>query len=263
MKTLRNSVIVVALVLPAGLAMASNQNGTAADVWWEQTNPSAPNYTYYSSSGFYPYTGSSIANANMTAGGGPLDTIGGTNTRTMAALDHNSAVNMYCVTVTNPATFSVTCNTAPSHADLYLFNAAGVAIAGYQSLSTGGVAGNPATLAAGVAVGAFNAGDLAYIAITRDASAIFTNHPLNAEGQSIFPNVVGAVLPDPTITDYVLNPTENIGVNWQNNDGGGQGAYFTQAYTLTLTGAGYSTTPTPGAGAILGLGGLVALRRRR
>jgi MYXO-CTERM domain-containing protein len=34
-------------------------------------------------------------------------------------------------------------------------------------------------------------------------------------------------------------------------------------YTITLTGAGYATVPTPGVLALVGAGGLVALRRRR
>ena len=262
MKTLRNFAIVTTLVLPAGLAVASNQPGTAYDQWFEQDNPSAPNHAYYSSNGFYPYTGSSIANANMTAGAGSLDTIGGPSTTQNACLNNNSCVNMYCVTITNPATFSVTCNQAPSNADLFLFKANGTAVAGYTSWGNSGFGPFPAaTLAAGVAVGAFNAGDIAYIAITRDNSASEYNHPLNAEGQQIFPLFNGAVLPDPTVTDHVLAPTEAKGVNFTDTDTGF--ALFTQSYTLTLTGAGYSTTPTPGAGAILGLGGLVALRRRR
>jgi MYXO-CTERM domain-containing protein len=65
--------------------------------------------------------------------------------------------------------------------------------------------------------------------------------------------------------DKVLGTTEgnsSLPGNWT-NDGGNPSQMFAQAYTLTLTGAGYHTTPAPGAAGLIGLGGLLAARRRR
>jgi MYXO-CTERM domain-containing protein len=252
--------------------LASDQPGSAVDQWFEET--AVPNgttyfgYNIFSSNGFYSEAGESLAHANMTRGAGALNKIGGAdlgglNASKHGELNNNADVDIFCITITNPAAFSATAS-AGDH-NLYLFKADGTSVIGYQYLNVGP---SPATIPVGngAVLAAFNAGDTAYIAITRDDTATVYNHPMNNAFQEIYSSTAsGLVTPLASVSDKHLGTTEgdiNVPGNWTDSTSDAA-QLFANTYNITFTGAGYSVTPAPGAAGLLGLGGLVALRRRR
>lgn len=173
--------------------------------------------------------------ANITSGAGPLSLITG---RASDGLD----VDMFCIRIDDWSTFSATLTGSADaggaiDTQLYLFDMAG-----------GGIAFNDdapfpfSVLDAGNPIYSSRAaGELVFIAVSQ-----YNVDPHNG-AFFMFPNtfsgVHGPVAPGPV-------------VGWQGN-GGEAGTY-----TIELTGASYHV-PTPGVAAVLGLGGLMAGRRRR
>ncbi|HVU64596.1 MAG TPA: hypothetical protein VHC70_11510 [Phycisphaerales bacterium] len=235
---------VAMLVASAAPAFASDQLGTAADQWKEEMSATV----LVDGS---PDAGAFLADANLTRGAGALNTITGT-------LVHTRDVDMYCVSIANTAAFSATASAdVAGYTGLWLFDSTGHAVAGY--LGDGSTGHTIATLAAGSAASA--SPGLFFLAVTRNDFGFGSSDqfPLSAGGSSLFltsqAGPYGAVVPDPGVTD----PLDH----WNSNPTPGFFDLFNNPYTITLTGAGYHTTPAPGACALLGLGGLMAARRRR
>ncbi|HMN40776.1 MAG TPA: MYXO-CTERM sorting domain-containing protein [Phycisphaerales bacterium] len=243
------NVLSVATLLAAAAtpltALASDQPGTTADQWKEETSGA----TGINGS---PDAGQILAHANLTRGAGPLNFLTGT-------LVNNRDVDLYCISISNPAAFSATSTAdVAGYNGLWLFNSTGHAVAGY--LGDGSMGHTIATIGAGAATGATPG--LFYLAVTRSDFGFGSvdQFPLSATNASLFNTATnssgpyGAMGPNPSVTD----PLDH----WNANPSPGFDLFNTP-YTITLTGAGYHTTPAPGACALLGLGGLALSRRRR
>ncbi len=184
--------------------------------------------------------------AQTAAGLGPLSNITGTITGLFDA-------DMYLIDIKDMASFSATTNIAPgtmTDTTLYLFNLDGSGVAkndditGTNFLSTLPVGGGPY---ANLPNGRY------YLAIA---------------GFAFAPSFVANAT---TTADLIFNVNDFTGVigpqaqavgmpvlSWAN-----AGAYDEGTYNITLTGASLVTVPAPGAICALGLGGLMAARRRR
>ncbi len=230
---------VAMLLAGAAPAFASDQPGTAVDQWKEETSGATGNNGS-------PDAGQILAHANLTRGDGGLTTLTG-------KLVNTRDVDLYCISITNPANFSATASADfVGYNGLYLFDSTGRAVAGY--LGDGSLGHTIATLAPGSAASA--APGVFFLAVTRSdyGFGAVDQWPLTSTNAAMFLAGFGAVGPNPAVTD----PLDH----WNANPAPGFGL-FDSPYTITLTGAGYHTTPTPGASAVLGLGGLLAARRRR
>lgn len=170
-----------------------------------------------------------------TVGVGPLTSIvGATND------PNDTGVDTYCITVTDWTGFSASlAGGASFDTQLFLFDINGMGIASNDDSS-----GVQSVLPAGNAIYAGrSAPETVMIAVSG-----YNRDPSSAGGL-IFPNTFSGV----------FGPTGPGGGSPVSSWGGN---VATGAYTLALTGATYCI-PTPGAFALLGLGGLVAGRRRR
>lgn len=177
--------------------------------------------------------GDSLATANITNGVGPLTQIIGT-----FGLDD---ADLYCIYIPNPALFRAT--TVGGTADdtqLFLFNSNGFGVTHNDDSPGGSVLQSTIT-------GQFISGPgHYYLAITkynRDPSSasglIWLNSPFGVERAPDGPGSADALASWAGITSASSAP-----------------------YNIFLEGAEYCI-PTPGAFALLGMGGLVASRRRR
>ena len=194
--------------------------------------------------------GKRLSTANITDGIGALTQISG-------AFHFDTDVDLYQIRITDPGAFSVSTTRSPS--GLALFDASGMGVA-----YNGDQAGAAATpMLTNALTGSLTPG-LYYLAVVQGVQ-----RPVNALGESIF-NPAGAedeVGPSALSGDNVLGTqaeTDGMGSDafgpWTNQTI--STTFFSFPYTLTLTGASYAI-PAPGALALAGLGGLVALRRRR
>lgn len=186
--------------------------------------------------------GGMLANANVTVGMGPLTTITGQLVTTGDA-------DLFAINITDPANFLATVpGGGAGDTNLTLFSSTGVALAFNNNDPVLGGTGSRIT-------NAFVGGaGLYYLAVTRNDSfggffgiavdsmfnPIFASSPNNVE---LAPITAGTVLFD-----------------WPAS-GGFQ--LFNYSYTVTLAGAEYAQVPAPLSSLILGLGGIVAMRRRR
>lgn len=228
----------IVLGLAAGLglgasALASDQPGAAANEWLEE----ATNGTDFPG---LPDSGNLFdAASNVTRGAGSLDFIRG-------SIYSATEYDMYQISITDAHSFSAQLGgftQGNPEAWLVLFGADGTALA--MSNDTTG------------AIGLSNAhvpGNGTYWLGVGGNGRVHAN----AFGETLFPwaNAAG---------EYGANVTGS----------GDQVAsqlvfanFFTRFsgrkdYTVTLSGAGFATVPTPGALALLGLGGVAAISRRR
>ncbi|HYD00664.1 MAG TPA: MYXO-CTERM sorting domain-containing protein [Phycisphaerales bacterium] len=182
-----------------------------------------------------PDAGDLVATSQSTVGVGGLNGITG-------LFGSGTDVDMFCIHVDDWATFSARVTSLGGGGALdtqvYLFDAAGNGIAFNDD------APFPVSiLPAGHALysGRTN-GEMVYIAVSQ-----YNVDPQNGAGAFMFPN---------TFTG-VFGPTNPGPVASWAGTGGTAGTY-----TIELTGSSYCV-PTPGAAAMLGLGGLAAFRRRR
>jgi hypothetical protein len=182
--------------------------------------------------------------AQAAVGVGPLTNIQGS----VSAL---ADADMYRIRIVNPAAFSATTNIAPgtmSDTTLYLFNLDGTGIAKNDDISAANYLSD------------MPAGDLAY-------SGLVPGEYLLAVGGFAFAPFF--INPPATLADLIFDVNVYTGVvgpqaaavgmpilGWAN-----AGAYSTGTYNITLTGA--ELVPAPASLGLLGLGALVATRRRR
>jgi MYXO-CTERM domain-containing protein len=211
------------LPLLAGLALTASAN---AQIWNEVGD--APQF---------PVPG------QMTIGSGPLTTITGN-------LDIDTDVDMYCIVVTDPNAFGaqvVTDGGTLSDSQMFMFDSNGFGVdhnddnVGFLSgiYSLGPAAGTvpPVALVAGAHYG---------LAVTS-----YNNDPVDAAGGLLWAN---SPFGDQTGPD---------GPAAANPIAGWTGSGNTGTYTITLVGATFCAVPAPGAAALMGIGGLLAIRRRR
>lgn len=179
--------------------------------------------------------------AQAVSGGGALTSITGS----IGAL---TDADMFLIDIKVPTLFSATTNPAGgtlTDSTLYLFNLNGTGIAKHDDISGSNYlsdlpAGNSlySSLAPGqylLAIGGF-----AFAPYWNPVPATFADLVFDVNN---FTGVIGPQNPGPIL-------------GWAN-----AGAYDSGSYTITLTGASF--VPAPGSIALLGLGGLVAARRRR
>lgn len=225
------------LLVAASSAMASDQPGTLAWQWFEE-NSGGINGN--------PDAGQVIGMENVTRGASDIGL-----TQLKGTLVNNRDVDLYCINITDPAAFSATssANTFGFNG-LFLFTANGSAVAGFHGDSTSGTAMLPVGSAAAAGPGHF------LLAVTRNDSPGFQppQYPLDAAGLQMFASGSGLV---------PVTPGAGTLASWSSNPSPGFGSLFNTNYTVALTGCDYCAIPTPGAFALLGLGGLTALRRRR
>lgn len=184
--------------------------------------------------------------AQATTGAGALTTING-------SLDSNGVdfSDFYIIDIKDPLTFSANTFASTGMGDtvLYLFDLAGNGIAKNDDQASGIdflselPAGN--ALYSGLTPGQY------IIGITPYGIAPAWNSPVTVAGDLNFP-----------ITPFTATVGPNAGAGPVIDYGAfAAGPYDTGAYTITLTGASF--VPTPGALALLGMGGLLVSRRRR
>lgn len=170
-----------------------------------------------------------VGAAQLTVGQGPLANIFGT-------LDGNNDADLYCIRITNEAQFLASVISFPGSAVLSLFNPDG-------TLQVGSY--DPAGDATITSQGVFTNG-IYFLGISS-----FENKGLGADEAPVFADTVW---PGPDLAQY--QGTGSVLDHWDN-----QGK-FGGTYRIILHGAAFHV-PTPGAGAMLGLGGMLMLRRRR
>lgn len=243
----------LAAALLAGVAapaFASDQPGTTADQWKEEFS-AASTVSGVNDAGNMP------AFANLTRGAGPLNRITGQFVLTEDA-------DMYCIYITNPTSFSATTTGTGNSSDtnLALFTTAGVALTFNDNVST------TSTRSTITGVNVPTAG-LYFLAISRNdvgfGNAKYTR-PADFLGDRIFPGlnqgIAGGGTADPLrVGEYAPLVPGTVIAGW--DAGAGGFPLFNANYSIVLTGAEYHMLPAPSAAALMGLGGLVGLRRRR
>lgn len=182
--------------------------------------------------------------AQNALGFGPLTDIFG-------AVSATSDADIYRISITNPAAFSATTgNLAGTMTDttLYLFNLDGTGIAKNDDISGSNFLSD------------MPAGNSLY------ASLPAGDYLLAVAGFAFAPFYVN---PPSTLADLIFDVNAFTGVVGPQAGASGMpmlgwadaGMYDSGTYHITLTGA--SMVPAPGALALLGMGGLIATRRRR
>jgi uncharacterized protein (TIGR03382 family) len=242
----RRNLLSAALITMAGApAFASDQNGTTYDQWKEElTNPDPVLHGN-------PDAGDMPATANLTRGEGGLNKITGQFVRTDDA-------DMYCIRILDPMTFSATTTGAGNSSDtnLALFTLSGVGItfndnatsSTTRSTITGQFVPSP-----GLYMLVISRNDVGF------GGATFTR-PLNSLGDLIFPGPAQGVNGTPRVGEFQPTVAGDALAGWETAAGF---QLFNATYSIALTGADYHMLPAPGTAALLGLGGLVGLRRRR
>jgi hypothetical protein len=189
--------------------------------------------------------GSTLSTAQRTFGSGQLHSISGT-LGGARAVDFE---DMYLITVTDPATFSMTTGSSGFDAQLFIFNVT-------QANEAFGLLANDNQSPTNVAPLLLpNATDGTQAAIRNPGVYAIA---ISASGR--YPvSVSGPIF-------YYASPTEISGpdgpgginphIGW---DGPGAGG----SYTINVTGVGFYAVPAPGAASALTLGAGLAARRRR
>jgi MYXO-CTERM domain-containing protein len=248
-----NLLPVATLLAAAAPAFASDQPGTAATQWKEELTAPAPQGA--TDAGFL------VSTANMTRGAGPLTTINGTCTgQSNVSLD----ADIFCITITDPANFSAVVS-GGTDSILALFDSAGHGIA-FNDDRTDSLTSHGAYLTS-LLMGSLTPGGTYYLGIGRtngsqNASIQYTR-PLDALGNLMFPGDPALQAPNDIVRRAEYGPISPTSVLTSWEPFPSSFLPFNFNYTITLTGAGYSTTPAPGAAGLLGLGALAAFRRRR
>jgi hypothetical protein len=210
--------------------------------------------------------GETILTANVTSIAGPLvglSTIRGTLNSLIRAEGRSADADLYSITITLPDQFSATVTSGGGDSALALFDYAGRGV-WYNDNRTDSTTSTSARLSSipGLTSGHY------FLAITRvlgGAAGRQFNRPLDSMGNLLFPgplqnapdspadlaqrrSEVGPVSPTAALASWETFPNTLLG--------------FNSGYTITLTGATYAV-PAPGAAALMGAAGLLALRRRR
>jgi MYXO-CTERM domain-containing protein len=170
-------------------------------------------------------------------------------------LSSRNDVDVFAVRISDETLFraSVTrfaAGTGFNDSELWLFNADGSLQVFNQDFPNGN------GLSTITSQGVFNNG-LCYIAICN-----FGTWALNPSGVNILP---GSFWPGPDFGQFRGIPLDTPGyrdfylASWDTRGAVGPGG----DYTISLTGVTFADVPTPGVGAVLGLAGFAALRRRR
>lgn len=238
------------LAMTAG-AYASDQPGTTADQWKEELSAPAPQGA--TDAGFL------ISTANITRGAGPLNRI--TGTLTPAAFISLDA-DVFCIRITDPASFSATVG-GTRDSVLTLFNSAGQGIA-FNDDRTDSTTSRAARLT-NQFTSSLPVGDY-FLAISLNnvlSGNVSFTRPLDGFGNLMFTGQTQLTPTDDMLrrVEYgPINPAATL-TSWESYNT--NALPFTFNYTITLTGAEYSLLPTPGAGAMLGMAGMMVLRRRR
>lgn len=182
--------------------------------------------------------------ANVTAGVGPLSQITGWCT-------NGGDPDMFRISITDAPNFTATVSTtlATRNLSLALFDSAGNGVvANYDSTSTNM---NPVlSNIPGLTNGTYYLLIFGTVNYPTDFATTFIFTPPAAGS-----GVTGLVFPDPnafSIAGYLTDFGAGFG-----------GSFAASPYTANLTGAGFATTPTPGAAALIGVAGMGLLRRRR
>lgn len=178
--------------------------------------------------------GQTIGTAQQTLGLGSLQVLTG-------VLDGRNDVDIFCIHITDEALFRAQVTSfAGQDSILWLFNPDGTLQVANDDFGGG-------ALSTITSQGVFSNG-IYYLGVSR-----FANIPLNAANASLLTNTFW---PGPDFQQ--IRGNANILDHWNNGTSPGN---VGGAYSITLRGAEFC--PTPGAAALLGLGGLVAGRRRR
>lgn len=244
---------IATMLAAAAPAFASDQLGTLATQWKEELSAPVPQGA--TDAGFL------VSTANMTRGAGPLTMINGTCS---GAANISLDADMFCITITDPANFSAIV-TGGTDSCLALFDAAGHGIV-FNDNRTDSATSNGAALTS-LFTSSLTPGGTYYLGIARTNgstnAAISYTRPLNAGGTLMFTGDPSGQAPNDVVRRAEYGPLSATDVltNWEPFNSGF--LPFNFSYTITLTGAGYSTTPAPGAAGLLGLGALAAFRRRR
>ncbi len=253
---MKQSAIVIACagaLFASASAMASDQNGSAIDQWFEEDSGG---YQFATNFGI-PFddfdAGKRLSNANVTRGGGALNTITGFHA-------YWRDVDVYSISITDPSAFSATSSRATTSLALFDMSGTGIVYNRSQSLfdqtplidSSG---------AAGLSAGMYFLAVISEEFAASPASVL----PLNAAGETIFnpTGAIGQFGPSAASGDNVLGEQDDFDAAgpWTQPDF--SDTIFSFPYEVTMTGVGYKQLPAPGAAALFGLGGLVAARRRR
>jgi len=267
-------------VLPA-LVVGAVSGAALGSNWMERptASPAFSNHAGVTPGITFGDAGETLAEANFTLGVGPLDFITGTLAArqrpqpvgTLRSLD----ADIYCISITDAAGFSAIASGTDTN--LSLFNSSGVAVAFNDNRTDSATSTGSRLIANGFLVdGVTPTGipglttGLYFLAISRvdgSAAARRQSRPLDAGGALIFPGMVqngnegtdpnaftrradlGPIAPGTVLSSWELFATT--------------AAPFNANYTIALTGVSYHEIPAPGAAGVLGLAGLVALRRRR
>lgn len=238
------------LAMTAG-AYASDQPGTTADQWKEELSAPAPQGA--TDAGFL------VTTANITRGAGPLNRITGSLTpAAFLTLD----ADVFCIRITDPANFSATVG-GTTDTVLALFDGLGRGIA-FNDDRTDSTTSRAARLTS-LFTSSLPVGDY-FLAIGRNGTLAgnpnFTR-PLDGSGNLMFTGQAQQTPSDDLLRRAEYGPLSSTAVltSWETFNS--NFLPFSSSYTITLTGVEYSLIPAPGAGAVLGLAGLGAMRRRR
>ncbi len=249
----RMNLLPIATVLAlAAPAFASDQLGTAATQWKEELSGGTNHATD---------AGHVLATANMTRGAGPLTTINGTCS---AVANVSLDPDLYCITITDPANFSAVV-AGGTDSCLALFDSTGHGIV-FNDNRTDSATSNGA-LITNLFTSSLTPGGTYYLGIGRTNANTNANirytRPLDGSGNLMFPGDPSLQVPNDLVRRAEYGPLSTTAVLTDWESFGSNSLPFSFNYTITLSGAGYSTLPAPGAAGLLGLGALAAFRRRR
>ncbi|QQS10264.1 MAG: DVUA0089 family protein [Phycisphaerales bacterium] len=172
----------------------------------------------------------------MTIGVGSLDSIEG-------MLTDRSDVDMFRITITNTSLFTAMVTSTSQDTQLYLFTTDGHGVVMNDDDPTGG--GSLQSRVDGAYVPSLGT---YLLAITR-----YNRDPRDSNGRSLWRDTPYNTIRQPD------GPGKNsVITSWSTTTAGTGGAY-----TIAMTGASFAVAPSPGSLALLGLGGMVILRRGR
>lgn len=172
----------------------------------------------------------------MTIGVGSLDSIEG-------MLGDRSDVDMFRITITDTVLFTAMVTGTTQDTQLYLFTTDGRGIVMNDDDPTG--SGSLRSRIDGAYVPSLGT---YLLAITR-----YNRDPRDSNGRSLWKDT-----PYNTIRRPDGSGKNSAIASWSSTTAGAGGAY-----TIAMTGASFAVTPSPGSLALLGLGGMVILRRGR
>jgi MYXO-CTERM domain-containing protein len=235
-KLLSGAGILAAMAIAPVSAYASDQPGQAVNAWTEEPSGGLDNAD----------AGLTLPTANVTRGDGALNTITG-------QLLHTRDVDLYKINITDATNFNAVCTAGSGTGNtiLYLFDAMGHGVTCNDDNPAGGITPR--------ITGTFVSGPgMYFLGVSRISVGFGSIYQmaLNAGATNMWPIT-------PTNVEYAPTNPADVLTSWSNSPNPGFGDLFNYNYTVTLNGAGFATTPAPGAAGLLGLGGLLMARRRR